>query len=112
MKLMILTLSLIALNGFAMNNSVIVHEDILAAEASMFLLVRDVAICNYADHAGCQQMKAKLQRLQGALCTPPLNCPMRILCSSANVQLTYSQLLQDHEAVVEDAMKCMKLLLN
>ena len=56
------------------NSSFVIKSDVCEdpfAEAKMFLLLRDDTVCNhYAEHPGCQQLKARLS-LYHNLCNNP-----------------------------------------
>lgn len=114
MKLVILALSMVATTVVAMNNSNAVCKDPYA-EASMFLLLRDVYNCNnYAYHAGCQQMKASLRLYHNGLCGNPSDNGMQKLCNVADDELNVAnfieQLMQDHSADEECAKNCALIL--
>lgn len=104
MKLMILVLSMIVAPVIAMNNT----NDICKnpyAESSMFLLWRDVVVCNnYVEHKGCQQLKASLQLYTSSdLCSDPSESAMQNLCGMAKSELSIhipdfvEQLIVDHK---------------
>jgi hypothetical protein len=123
MKIMILALSMITMSAVAMNictnSSFVIKSNVCEdpfAEAKMFLLLRDVTVCNhYAEHPGCQQLKASLSLYHANLCNNPSDWAMQDICDTAKVELfekTKKQLIEDHNACEETAKKCALLLLQ
>ena len=116
MKIMIFVLLMIVAPALAMNNSVVCKNPY--AETSMFSLLRDVAVCNNAEHAGCRQMRASLHLFYDALCPKPSDCGMDIICKVVKNELSYPsdtfarQLMIDHDANEEEAKKCALILLE